>query len=257
VEPRDSIALLARTTEGEYRVSDLLSWWKSLNPLARPRVETPDQVRDLIRNGVFERKLRAVAATLDLEHRPDIAAALVRQRELLAVTHLVEREVYDSLTADSLTLLRFYQHDPDAYVIPARVRCLRLVLPTRAEAGRMAMRLRERAEAETLAAQANRQRLGYTVDVTATSDSALFAQAQRAGPDAVIGPDSVAGDWRVARVIAFLPPERRSFDQARTLVEHQWYGVEGERRMVELLERVRRSSRVTVNERSLARLTIP
>lgn len=254
VEPRDSLAVLARTTEGDYRVGDLMDWWKSLNPLARPRVETQEQMRDLAKNGIFGRKLRAVATTLDLEHLPEIAKALDRQREFLAVSHLVEREVYDSLDADSVTLLRFYRRDPDEYTIPARARCLRLVLPTRADAGRMALRLRDRAEAESLAAQAQRQRLGYTVDVTATSDSALFAQALRAGPDAVIGPDSVAGDWRVVRVIAFLPPEPRSFDQARKLVEHQWYSVEGERRMVDLIERVRRSSRVVLNPRALVRL---
>ena len=255
VGPRDSLAVLARTTEGEYRVCDLMDWWKSLNPLARPRVETPEQMRDLAKNGVFGRKLRAVATTLDLEHLPEIAGALDRQREFLAVSHLVEREVYGSLAADSVTLLRFYQRDPGEYTIPARVRCLRLVLPTRADAGRMALRLRDRAQAESLAAQAQRQRLSYTVDVTATSNSTLFARALRAGADAVIGPDSLSGDWRVVRVMAFLPPEPRSFDQARKLVEHQWYSVEGERRMVDLIERMRRSSHVVLNPRAMALLT--
>jgi hypothetical protein len=255
VEPRDSLAVLARTSEGDFRVCDLLDWWKTLNPLARPRVGTTEQVRDLVRNGVFERKLRAVAATLDLEHSAEIAAALDREREFLAVTHLVGREVYDSLEADSLTLRRFYDRNPDEYTIPARARCLRLEFPTRADAGRMAVRLRDRAEAESLAAKAGRQGLRYTVDLGAAGDSALFAEALRAGPDAVIGPDSADGSWRVARVIALLPPEPRSFEQARTLVEHAWYSAEGERRMVDLVERVRRKSRVVVNQRALARLT--
>jgi hypothetical protein len=255
VEPRDSLTVLARTSEGDYRVCDLLDWWKTLNPLARPRVGTAEQVRDLVRNGVFERKLRAVAATLDLEHSPDIAAALDQEREFLAVTHLVGREVYDSLVADSVTLRRFYDRDPSEYTVPALARCLRLEFPTRADAGRMAARLRDRAEAESLAAKAGRQGLRYTVDVSAASDSALYAAALRAGPDAVIGPDSADGSWRVARVIAILPPAPRTFEQARTLVEHAWYGAEGERRMVELVERARRTSRVVVNPRALARLT--
>lgn len=254
VDPRDPLSVAARTTEGDYRVCDLMDWWKTLNPLARPRVETLEQMRDLIGNGVFERKLRRVAGTLDLEHRPDIAEALARQREYLAVTHLVQRDVYDSLTADSLTLKAFYHRDPDEYTIPVRVRCLRLVLASRADAGRMAVRLRDPAEAESLAAMSERRRLGYTLDLTAAGDSALFAQALQAGPGAVIGPDPVADGWVVARVIAVLPAERRTFEQARTLVEHAWYSAEGERRMVELIERMRRSSRVIVNERPLARL---
>lgn len=253
-DPGDSLAAVARTAEGDYRVRDLLEWWKMLNPLARPRVETPEQMRDVVKNGLFERKLRRFAATLDLQHRADIAAALDREIEYIAVSHLVQREVYDSLTPDSLTLRTFYDRHRDEYRIPARVRALRLELPDRADAGRMAARLRDPAEAESLGAASERQRLGYTADLTAERDSALFAQGMRAGAGTVVGPDSVSGGWAVARVIALLPPEERSFEQARTLVEHHWYGVEGERRMVELIERLRRSTRVVVNERALGRL---
>jgi hypothetical protein len=211
-------------------------------------------MRDLVRNGVFERTLRRLAAARDLEHRPDIVEALVRQREYLSVTHLVQRDVYDSLEADSLTLLAFYRRGPDEYTIPTRVRCLRLVLESRAGAGQMAARLRDPAEAESLAAMSERQRLGYTLDLTAAGDSALFAKALRAGPGVVFGPDSVADGWAVARVIAVLPARQRTFDEARALVEHAWYGAEGERRMVELIARIRRSTRVIVNQRPLARL---
>jgi hypothetical protein len=257
VDSRDSLSVTARTTEGDYRVCDLLDWWKTLNPLARPRVETVEQVRDLVRNGVFERKLRRLAAARDLEHRPDIAEALARQREFLSVTHLVQREVYDSLKADSLTLLAFYRRNPDEYTIPTRVRCLRLVLDTRADAGRMAVRLRDPVQAESLAAKSERQRLGYALDLTAAGDSALFARVLRADTGAVIGPDSVADGWAVARVQAVLPPQPRTFGEVRGLVEHAWYGTEGERRMVLLIERLRRSSHVLVNERPLARLAAP
>ena len=253
----DSLGVVVRSDDGGFRGCDLQAWWRTLNPLARPRIETVEQTRDLVRNAVFERRLRAAAARLGLERRPDIAAELDRQRELLAVTHYVDREVYATLVADSLTLLREYRRDPGVYTIPARVRCLKLALPTRADAGRMALRLRDRAEAESLMALAARQRLGYVVEVSAFTDSLLFARATRAGPDDVVGPDSVGGDWVVARVIALLPPQPRSFAEARTLVEHQWYGDEGERRMAALVERLRRGARVVENEAALARLTAP
>ena len=211
-------------------------------------------MRDLVTNALFERKLRRIAAARDLEHRPDIAAELARQREFIAVSHLVEREVYDSLDADSAALRRWYDARPDSFALPLRVRALRLVLPSRADAGRMAARLRDRAQAESLEAIAVRQKLGYIADLTAWSDSALFAQGLRAGAGAVVGPDSVKDGWAVARVIAIQPARRRSFEEARTLVEHDRYSVEGERRMVELIARLRRTTPVIENQAAIARV---
>jgi len=52
-------------------------------------------------------------------------------------------------------------------------------------------------------------------------------------------------------VLEVLPPQPRSFEKARALVENHWYGVEGERRMVELIERLRKRARVVVNDRAL------
>jgi len=254
LDPRDSLAIVARTTAGDYHVRDLMAWWGTLSPLARPRVENAEQMRDLAKNALFERELRRQAAALGLERSPKIVAELDRLREYFAVSHLVDREVYQALPMDSVTLRRFYEGHREEYDIPTRVRVLRLVLPTRADASRMAARLREPAEAESLAASAKRQRLDYTADLTAETDGAGFAQAMRAGTGGVIGPDSASGGWAVARVLAVLPPRPRGFDEARTLVEHQWYGVEGERRMVELIERLRRAARVRVNEHALARI---
>lgn len=254
VGPHDSLAVIAHTLEGDYRVADLLEWWRNLSPFVRPRVETAAQVRDLVTNALFERKLRRIAAQHDLEHRRDIAAELARQREFIAVSHLVEREVYDSLDADSMALRRWYDSRPDSFALPLRVRALRLVLSTRADAGRMAARLRDRAQAESLQALAVRQKLGYTADLTAQSDSALFAQGLRAGAGAVVGPDSVKDGWAVARVIAILPARLRTFEEARTLVEHDRYNVEGERRMVELIARLRKTTPVIENEAAIASL---
>ena len=255
VDPRDSIAIVARTTAGDYLVRDLMAWWKSLSPLARPRVERAGQVRDLVKNALFERELRRDAAARGLERASEIAAELERTREYFAVTHFVEREVYRTLPMDSATLRRFYEDHRGEYAIPTRVRMLRLVLPTRADAGRMAARLRDPAEAESLAAIAERERLGYTVDLAAQEDSARFVRAMRAGVGAVLGPDSVIDGWAAARVLAVLPARMRSFEEVRTLVQRQWYDVEGKRRMVGLIERLRKHARVVVNDRALTRLT--
>jgi hypothetical protein len=76
----------------------------------------------------------------------------------------------------------------------------------------------------------------------------------RSGTGTVIGPDSVAAGWQVARFTELLPQRERSFEEARDMVEHAWSQQEGERRMVELLRGLRKRTQVIVNDNALARL---
>lgn len=271
VGARDSLAVLARTTRGEYRVFELLDWLRAMSPVARPRVTSASQVRDLAANALFERELRRAAAAGRLAERSEIVAALARQREGHAVAHFVQREVYDGLVADSLSLLAFYRARPGQWALPLRVRVVRLDLDSRAEAGRMGARLRDTAEVTRLTGSAGlgepgaaAERIGnpqappttrFTYDLGAETDPALFREALAAGPGAVIGPDSTTAGWTVARVIVVIPGRSRTFAEARPFVTHDWLAFEGERRMQQLLARLRSRARVSVNEAALARLT--
>src|SRR5262245_1878090 len=133
VEPNDRGGIVARSEVGEVTVAQMLDAWKKLDPLYRPRVETPDQLRDLVGNGLFERALRRDAERHGLNRHPAVVEALERQREYRAVQALVGREVYTRIPTDSPTLRRFYDRDPDLWSVPARIRMVRLVLPERRE----------------------------------------------------------------------------------------------------------------------------
>lgn len=254
VAPADTARVLARSDVGEYRVADLLRAWKDLNPLFRPRVETAEQIRDLARNGLFERMLREEARRQGLAERPSVIAALQGQQEYTDVTHLVQREVFAKIAKDSLTLRRHYaatQHDWD---LPLRVRLVRVVLPDENEASIMAVRLRSVAEAESLAAMARHAGIDYSGEVSEASDSLLFRAAMRAGAGAVIGPTEVKDGWSVARVVAVLPGRGRSFSEVRALVLRDWESVEGERLTRALCDRARAEAGVRVNAPALDRL---
>jgi hypothetical protein len=234
-----------------YTVADLLEAWKHTNPLARPRIQSAEQVRDLAGNGIFEGEMRRAAAAQGLAERPDIARALAGRREFVAVSHLVAREVYAKIVTDSVTLERHFRARIDQWSLPLRVRVTRMVLTDRRAASQMRLRLASATEAESLVARGARVGADYRMEVSAGSDSALFAAALTAGPGSVFGPDSVRGGWAVTRVNDIAPGRRRTFSEARQLVRHSWYGEEGERLMQALLERVRGRTRVTVNEPAL------
>lgn len=252
--PADSARAVAWSSIGTSRVAELLDAWKKLNPIVRPRVETVEQVRDLIKNGLFERVLRRNAERGHFDRHPAVIHAVARQEELLASQYYVTREVYRAIPTDDATLRRYYDRDPDLWTIPARLHVVRLVLPDRGEAARMAVRLRDPAEADTLVARGLRQRVNYGSEITAASDSALFAAAMRSGTGTVLGPDSVRAGWQVARVNAVLPVQGRTFDEVKDLVLRAWGDEEGERRMQALLAAMRRRASVVVNETALARL---
>jgi hypothetical protein len=254
VDLADSARVVARSAAGDYRVTDLLAAWARLSPIYRPRIGAPDQVRDLVTNGLFERVLRRQADSLGLARSPATVARLAAQREFNDVSHLVGREVYERITTDSLTLLRCYRATESDWTLPTRVRLVRMVLGSRAEAGAMAVRLAGAAEAESLAAQGARAGLRWTADLSAGEDSALFARAMHAGPGAVLGPEETAAGWQVARVMAVLPGRGRPFAEVRELVAHRWYGEEGERLMRALVSRARAGLSVRVNEPALAAL---
>lgn len=254
VDPADTGRALARSDAGEYRVADLLGAWARLSPIYRPRVETTDDVRDLVTNGLFERLLRLDAAARGPEDTPAVAARLAAERERIDVSHLVAREAYGRVPADSLTLLRFYRAREADWALPTRVRCLVLVLEDRPEAGTMALRLRDAAAAESLAVRARRAGSRWLRDVSADEDSVRFERAMRAGTGAVLGPDPAAEGWEVTRVMAVLPGRLPPFEECRGEVLQRWYAEEGERQMQALLDRARAAARVEVRAAALERL---
>ena len=254
IEPGDSARVVAWSKVGTLKVADLLEAWKKLNPLFRPRVETPEQVRDLVKNGLFERVLRREAEQGHFDRHPNVEHAVRNQKELLASQYLVSRDVYGKVPTDEATLRRYYDRDPKVWAVPTRLRIVRMVLPDRAEASAMAVRLRNQAEADTIVERGMRQKVNYMSEISAASDSALFAAALASGTGTVLGPDSLAGGWQVVRVSAVLPAYGRSFEEVRELVLRAWSEQESERRMRELLADVRKRTKVVVNENGLERM---
>ncbi|HYM80982.1 MAG TPA: peptidylprolyl isomerase [Candidatus Limnocylindria bacterium] len=254
VDAADTGKAVARSSEGPFTVAELIESWRRLSPLYRPRVHNAGQMRDVIKNALYERMLRAIAIRQGHASRPEIAAQLATQRELNDVTHLVESEVYGKIATDSLTLLARYRETIPHWRLPERLLVARFVLPDRRTASQMAVRLRMAGEAESLIAMARRQRIDYSGEISAETDSALFRLGRTAGAGAVIGPDSVARGWQVVRVMEIRLPRDRTFEEVRVLVHHEWHGVEGERRMRALIADLRKRTRVVINQRALRKL---
>lgn len=255
VAPADTNKVVARSIEGDYRVADMLHNWYLLNPMYRPRIQSASQIRDVAKNGLFERMLRREAARRHVEQTPEIAEALARQRELTDVTHFVDREI-GTLDADSLTLRAYFRAHPELWRLPLRLRYARLVLQDAEAANRVVTQLHDAREADSLLAQAHRAGTNWENEVSQESDSVLFGRLMSSGVGSVIGPEPVenGAGWAVTRVVAVIPGRDRSFDEVRQLVEHAYTQDESERRMRALLAKLQKGADVRINDRALAQL---
>ncbi len=251
-------SLATTAAAGNFTVGDLVDHYASLQPVYRPRVTEADQVRNLVDNGLFERWLRLEATRSGIDRTPEFQAALERERELIAVRHLMEREVYDPIPEpDASALEHFHRTHSASWTLPVRLQVITLTLPGRREATKLALELANAAYAESLAARGRRQGARYEIEISAESDSALFEGARRSGPGAVIGPDSVAGGWRVTRVQAVLPARVRPLDEVRPEVRRAWHEDQVAGRLRALIERERKRVRVRSNDAVLVEMTEP
>ena len=126
-----------------------------------------------------------------------------------------------SLPARATSSVRSAEH-ADAWAIPTRVRAIRLALESRASADRMAIVLRDPAQADSLVAHARARGIDYRVEASARTDSALFAGGLHAGTGVVIGPFSGTDGWWVARIEEPPPWRARTLDEVRGDVEARW-----------------------------------
>ncbi len=246
LEPADSSAALGSAQEDTVRGRDLLHHWQEVNPFSRPRVESVDQVKELIGNVLFERHLRRMAERLRIERRPPIQSRLAKQREFYAVSNYVDRVVWKGIPQDSLTLKRLYAKDPAYWAVPARARVIRLDGGSRPEAESLAVLLRDPVRAESLRVQSGRAGAGLEWYVNSADDQALHAELAAAGQGAVVGPFVRDGRMVVVRVLQLIPRRERSFSEAETLVRKKWMDEEGERRMRALLDRLRGRTKVWI-----------
>jgi hypothetical protein len=247
VDPADTLLALAWVPGDTATVAELLRHWRRISPFYRPRIESADQIKALAGNAIVERRLRREASAARLDQRPSIAGPLADRREFFLVSQYVDRQVWSEVPRDSVTLRRYFDRDPAAWIVPAHARALRLSARSQPEAESLAAVLRDPVRADSLLAQGQRAGAEIVLTVSATDDSARYAEMRAAGVGAVVGPYVDVPMLTVARVLELVPPRPRSFAEARPLVLKAWTERDGEHRMRELLRDLRRRTKVWIH----------
>ena len=256
VPDADTNKVLARSRLGEFRVRDLLNDWRRLSSVYRPRIKDDEAVRALVQNSLFERLIRESAARPELERRAEVAAVIADRIEYHAVSALLQREIVGRIRTDSLAVLAHYRAHHSDFDRPAFARIVLLHLDRETAADSMAKRFAVPGEAESLAVRAERGGVHYVLNVTAQSDSALYARVVRTGVGGVSGPERGDAGWRVFKVLALEPRAARAFRDVRAEAEGSWYEFESERRVRGLIDGLKAQAKLHRNEPALRALVL-
>ena len=254
LSPEDSSRVLVHSTAGEVRAAEVVNSWARLSIAVRPRIDTPEQVRDMTANQLFERVLRGIATSGRFDRDPRVGTAMTAYTEQVARSQYLEREVLRDLTPDSSAIAAYWKAHSSDWTVPPEARGIRLVLTELAAAVRMGAVLADAAQAESLATRAERGGAHYRFVASETVDSVLYHRAVAAGADAVVGPVAEGGSWWVARVTRILPGRQPAWSEVRDEVTEHWLSLEAERRAVALAQRLRRTKRVELNPVGVKRL---
>jgi hypothetical protein len=257
VPAADTLKVLARSRLGEFTVARLLADWRRLSSIYRPHITDNEGVRGLVQNSLFEQLIRDAAAQPALLERPEVAAVITDRIEYHSVANYLQHEVVAKIPTDSLTLLTYYKAHKTEFMRPPRAVLLIMTFDSLAAADSLAHRLTIPGQAETLSVRALRSGVSYQHEVFAKSDSALYAQAKRAGLGAVVGPDKAEGVWRVYKVMQLdSNSEVQAFSKVRPLVERAWYEAESERRIRALLDGLKKTAHLQRNEPALRAIVL-
>ncbi len=253
----DTSKVLAKSRLGDFTVAQLLADWTRLSSIYRPHVRDDEGVRALVQNSLFERLIRQAAEQPALARRPEVASVIADRMEYHGVSNVLQHEVVERIPTDSLTLLAHYQKHVSDFDRPARAVLVLLNLDNQRAADSLARLFAVPGEAESLAFRAQRGGVHYTLEVTAASDSALYAEALRIGAGGVSGAQKGDAGWRLYKVMSVEPRAAQPFVQVRPQVERSWYEFESERRVRELLDDLKRKARVVRNQKALRALVLP
>ena len=160
------------------------------------------------------------------------------------------------IPTDSLTLQSYYKSHKADFTRPPRAMLLMLAFDSKQTADSLAHRLTVPGEAESLHVRALRARVSYMHEIFARDDSALYAQAKRAGVGAVVGPEHIESSWRIYKVMSLDAKMEQPFSLVRPLVERAWYEAESERRIRALLDSLVKSAHIQRNEPALRAIVL-
>lgn len=247
-------------------LADLAAWLSVRPPDLWPDVVEPWTVEKVVLNMAFDEVLLREALARKLQKTPEVAARFEERYNHSRVMRLHNFEIVEKVHPTDEEIRAVYDEGRDRYVWPDRHVVRTFTTPDSATAVRFAGALRA---GESFGRAAERvTRNGVVASVTPESvPDTLVAEGAgelRPGLIALTAPGQVSGplswgmgSFTVFQLVAFLPRGEMTFEEAREFAERDAKTLGAERLLMGMLEDLRRTHPVTVDEALLEKIEVP
>jgi peptidyl-prolyl cis-trans isomerase C len=251
IAPADTGRVLARAGGRAFTIRDYLAYWERVQAYERPEVRERSSLEGVVDRIALAPELTRLGHERGLDRDPKLLERLDRMREGYAVDHYFVDEIVSKVKLDEAGLKKLFAADPGHYDDRASISSHIIVVDRRSLADSLMAKLKAGASFSDLARQYSTEgesgkRGGdigiqyYGTQKNVGLEDAMFATAVAE----VGGPEQTPEGWVLWRIDAKTPGLKRSFEEARSMVERDYRVLEADRLLDVRLAKLKKEAHV-------------
>ncbi len=244
----DTGKTIARTRDRRVTLLDYVRFWSAVSSLTRPEIRERAMLEAAVDRVVLDPEILKAAMDQGFDRDPAVLEAIAETREGMVLDAYFAEEVEGKVVMDPKAIHAMWAKDPVHYHDRASLTSSIIVVDRRSLADSLLARLKNGASFAQLArdfsidsptaAEGGKAGLQYRGSQrNAGLEDAMFATAV----GQLGGPEFTAEGWVLWKIEAAQPEVRRSFEEARAMVERDYLTIESDRlieaRLAELRKR--------------------
>ena len=251
IAPADTGHALAHAGGRTFTIGDYLVFWGRVKAYERPEVRDRDALEGVVDRIALAPEIVRVGREHGLEKDPRYAESIQRLKEGFALDHYYHDEIESKVKVDEAGVKKLFESQPGHYDDRPSITSHIIVVARRSLADSLLTRLKEGASFAELAktwsddgesgakgGDVGTQYRGSQKNV-GLEDAMYATEVGKIG-----GPEFTPQGWVIWRIDAKTPGMKRTFDQARDMVERDYKVLEAERILEEKLVGLRKEAHV-------------
>jgi len=251
VSAADTSRVLARLRGRTVTIGEYLAYWSRVQPYARPEIRERVTLEGAVDRVALGPELVRVAREKGIDRQPQVVAERDRIREGYALDHYFREEIESQVKVTDAALHKLFLADPGHYDDRASIASHIISLERKSQADSLLAQVRAGASFSELArtysmdgesaARGGDAGLQYR----GTQSNAGLENAMFATPAGQVGgPEQTPQGWVIWRIDAATPGLKRTFEQARPMLERDFRILEADRILAGRLEVMRKAAHV-------------
>jgi len=247
----DTGKTIARTRDRRVTLLDYVRFWSAVSSVTRPEIRERTMLEAAVDRVVLDPEILKLAFRQGLDRDSVVLAEVAETRERLALDAFFAEEIEARVVMDEKGIHALWAKDPAHYHDRAFIDSRIIVVERRSLADSLLARLKNGASFDLLAREfstdaATGPEGGKAgVQYRGSQRNAGLEDAMFATPVGQFGgPEFTPEGWVLWKIDAGEPEVRRSFEEARAMVERDYRTIESERLISEKLAELRKLAKV-------------